>query len=239
MKTLQNERFSKAIQQNLEESPFYEYVQRVIDVLKAEKIKVYFWGGAVRDPIVDVLYGLDYDTRDFDLIVDDSENKINFKKIFDGFEGMYYSRHGTPKWKPTNDIEIDVGPFSAATIYKRCPELPVNLETALMSVDITTSAIAYDLEKRTIYSVEALEGIQKREVDVLYEYGEEPAVIMCRLILHGNKLGFEIGQKGRRFIIERYSSDQDGIIKKYLEYKKLEGLSSFVIGKLKRIQKER
>ena len=119
--------FQRAIQQNLEESPFYEYVQRVIDVLKAEKIKVYFWGGAVRDPIV----------------------------------------------------------------------------------------------------------------DVLYEYGEEPAVIMCRLILHGNKLGFEIGQKGRRFIIERYSSDQDGIIKKYLEYKKLEGLSSFVIGKLKRIQKER
>ena len=64
MKTLQDERFSKAIQQNLEESPFYGYAQRVIDALKGEKI--YFWGGAVRDPIVDVLYGLDYETRDFD-----------------------------------------------------------------------------------------------------------------------------------------------------------------------------
>lgn len=236
MKILQDERFSRAIQQNLEESPFFEYVQRVIDALKGEN--VYFWGGAVRDPIVNVLYGLDYETRDFDLTIDDSEKEMDFRKIFNGFGGIYYSRHGTPKWKPINGLEVDIGPFSAATIYKRQPKLPRNLETALVSVDITTSAIAYDLEDGLIYSVEALEGIQKKEVDILYEHGEEQAVIMCRLILHGNKLDFEIGQKGRKFITERYSSNQDGNIKRYLEYKKLEGLSSFVIGRLKRIQQE-
>jgi len=236
MKILQDERFSKAIQQNLEESPFFEYVQRVIDALKGEK--VYFWGGAVRDPIVNVLYGLDYETRDFDLTINDSEKNMDFRKIFNGFEGVYYSRHGTPKWKPINGLEVDIGPFSAATIYRRQPKLPINLETALVSVDITTSAIAYDLKNKTIYSVEALEGIHKKEVNVLYEHGEEQAVIMCRLILHGNKLGFEIGQKGRKFIKERYSSNQDRNIKRYLEYKKLEGLSSFVIGRLKRIQQE-
>lgn len=236
MKILKDERFSGAIQQNLEESPFFEYVQRVINALKDKK--VYFWGGAVRDPIVKVLYGLDYETRDFDLTIDDSEKDIDFRKIFNGFEGVYYSRHGTPKWKPINSLEIDIGPFSAATIYRRQPKLPKNLETALISVDITTSAIAYDLENKIIYSVEALEGIQRKEVDILYEYGEEPAVIMCRLILHGNKLNFGIGQKGRKFIAERYSSNQDGNVKRYLEYKKLEGLSSFVIGRLKRIQQE-
>jgi tRNA nucleotidyltransferase/poly(A) polymerase len=236
MKILQDKRFSKAIQQNLEESPFFEYVQRVIDALKGEK--VYFWGGAVRDPIVNVLYGLDYETRDFDLTINDSEKNMDFRKIFNGFEGVYYSRHGTPKWKPINGLEVDIGPFSAATIYRRQPKLPINLETALVSVDITTSAIAYDLKNKTIYSVEALEGIHKKEVNVLYEHGEEQAVIMCRLILHGNKLGFEIGQKGRKFIKERYSSNQDRNIKRYLEYKKLEGLSSFVIGRLKRIQQE-
>lgn len=236
MKTIQDERFSMAIQQNLEGSPFYKYVQRVIDALKSEK--VYFWGGAVRDPIINVLHGLDHEIRDFDLTVDDSEKSINFKKIFDGFEGMYYSRHGTPKWKPINGVEIDIGPFSAATVLRKNPELQVNMETILSSVDITTSAIAYDLEKKAVYSVEALEGIQKKEVNVLYEHGEEPAVIMCRLVLHGNKLGFEIGQRGKKFIAERYSPSQDAIIKRYLEYKKLEGLSPLVTGKLKRIQQK-
>ncbi len=236
MNTLQDQRFSKAIEQNLEESPYYEHVFIVIDTLKAEK--TYLWGGAVRDPIAKVLHGLKFKTRDFDLTVDDSKKKIDFKRIFDGFGGIYYSRHGTLKLKPVNGLEIDIGPFSAATIHKKHPELPISLETALVSCDITTSAIAYDLEKEAIYSIGALEGIQKREVDVLYEHGEEPAVIMCRLILHSNKLGFSIGKRGRKFIMERYSQNQEGIIRRYLEYKKSEVLSSFVIGKLKRIQQE-
>lgn len=78
--------------------------------------------------------------------MDDSKERINFKKIFGGCQDMYYSRHGTPKWKPVSNLESDIGPFSAATIYRRKPELPINLEVALESVDITTSAIAYNMK---------------------------------------------------------------------------------------------
>lgn len=72
----------------------------------------------------------------------------------------------------------------------------------------------------------------------MYEHGEEPNVIMCRLVLHGNKLRFNIGQKGINFIARRYSPKQDSYIRQYLEYKMLGASSSFVIETLERIQQE-
>lgn len=236
MRTIQDERLSKAIMENMTESPFFEYVERVLDVLKGHK--VYLWGGAVRDPIVKELYTLNYETRDFDINVDDSKHELDFRRLFYGFEGMFYSRHGTPKWKPINGLEIDVGPFSAATVYKRQPLLPIDLETSLASVDISTSAIAYDLGTGTVYSEQAWEGIERKEVDVLHQYGEEPSVIMCRLVLHGHKLSFDVGQMGRKFVADNYSPAHDGYIRRYLAYKGKEGLSHLVFERLKHIQEE-
>ena len=42
MKTLKNEKFANAIERNLEESPFFKYVQEVFDILKGKKF--YLWG---------------------------------------------------------------------------------------------------------------------------------------------------------------------------------------------------
>jgi tRNA nucleotidyltransferase/poly(A) polymerase len=227
--------FVDAIKKNLEGSPYHEYVARVLEILYGKTI--YLWGGAVRDPIARELYGLKFETRDFDLTVDDSKERINLTGLLKGLEGIHYSRFGTPKWKPTEGLEIDVGPFSAGTIFKK-QNLPINLENTLISVDVTTSAIAYGLVDETIYSVKGLDDIRKREVNVLNPYGENPSALMCRLVLHANHLRFEIGKEGRIYIAERYSPDLDNDIRKFLEYKKAQHLFAFVLNKLKQIQED-
>jgi tRNA nucleotidyltransferase/poly(A) polymerase len=227
--------FVDAIKRNLEESPYHEYVARVLEILYGKT--VYLWGGAVRDPIARELYGLDFETRDFDLTVDDSKERIDLRRLLKELEGVQYSRFGTPKWKPKKGLEIDVGPFSAGTIFKRV-NLPINLETTLISVDVTTSAIAYGLADETIYSVEALGDIKKKEVNVLNPYGEEPSALMCRLVLHADHLRFEIGEKGRAYISERYSPDLDEGIRRFLKYKGVKRLFPFVVRKLRQIQEE-
>jgi tRNA nucleotidyltransferase/poly(A) polymerase len=254
VKISRNKRFVDAIQRNLEESPYCKYVKRVLELLDGKV--VYLWGGAVRGPIVKELYnrslkkrdfdltvdtirglyGRNFKTRDFDLTVDDSKERINLRRLLRGLDGMYSSRFGTPKWRPAKGIEIDIGPFSAATILKR-ENLPINLETTLTSVDVTTSAIAYGLEDKTIYSVAALEDIKKKEVNVLHQYGEAPSALLCRLVLQADRLGFDIGKKGRAYIAERYSPILDGYIKEYLRYKGKQKLFRFIVMRLRHIQR--
>lgn len=235
VKISRDQRFVDAIQRNLEESPYSKYVEKVLEMLDGKV--VYLWGGAVRDPIVRKLYGLNFETRDFDLTVDDSEERIDLRGLLKGLNGMDSSRFGTPKWRPIKELEIDIGPFSAATILKR-KNLPINIETALISCDVTTSAIAYGLKDKTIYSVKALEDIKKKEVNVLHPYGEGPSALMCRLVLQANHLGFEIGKKGKSYIAKRYSPDLDEHIRRFLEYKGAKKLFPSVVRRLRHIQEE-
>jgi hypothetical protein len=94
--------FIDAIQRNLKESPYHDYVARVLEIL-CDKT-VYLWGGAVRDPIARELYSLDFEIRDFDLTVDGSEERIDLRGLLNDLKGVHYSRFGTPKWKPKKGL---------------------------------------------------------------------------------------------------------------------------------------
>jgi tRNA nucleotidyltransferase/poly(A) polymerase len=225
--------FIDAIQRNLENSRYHRYLERVLEIL--EDRVVYLWGGAVRDPIVREMYDQKVETRDFDFTVDDSEKRIDLNRLLVGLEGLTSSRFGTPKWKPAKGLEIDIWPFSAGTIF-RIKNLPVNLENVLRSVDVTTSALAYGIDDKTIYSVEALNDIERKEVNVLNQYGEDPSALMCRLVLQSHRLKFEVGKKGRVYVAKRYSPDLDLGIKRYLNYKGAKPLFNFVVRRLRQIQ---
>ncbi len=235
MRVIDNERFVKRIQDNLENSQFYPYVVRVFERLQG--LKVYMWGGAVRDPIVQKLHGTSFEMRDFDFTIDDSQTPINFSQLFAGFGDTVITRHNTIKWKPEIGFEIDIGKFSIANIYKRNPDLPRNLCNTLKSVDVTTSANAYDLETRLIYSEKGLEGIEKKEVDVLYQLDQKPVSIMCKLVLHSHKLKFNIGPKGLAYIAHHYSKAMDDKVRQQLVYKQQEEKFPFVKQKLEEIKR--
>lgn len=230
----QNPKYISAIKNNWEESRYRQYVDRVIlDILK--DFDVYLFGGAVRDPIAKLVHKKGEETRDFDILVDDSKEKINLGELLKELD-LSYSRFCSPKWKPEKNLEIDVVPFSNAMRLRNGEDLPVSLETMLRSCDLNTSAIAYNIRDEKIYDYGALEGITNQEIDLLYTIGIEPSILMCKLVLHSEKLGFKLGQKAIDLIVKEYIPSLDFHIKEYMNYKDLQEKYNNVVERLRDIQ---
>ena len=51
--------------------------------------------------------------------------------------------------------------------------MPVCIETVVEGADINTSAIAYDIKNKIIYSYGAFQAYAKREVDINYPEGND------------------------------------------------------------------
>jgi hypothetical protein len=234
----QNPELVTPVSENLAGSRYQSYVHKIVNEILGE-YPSYLWGGAVRDPLVKAKYGRNGETKDFDILVDDLQGRIDFRKLLKGLNDIFYTRFGSPKWRPENGLEIDIAPFSNATKLRNGEQLPISLDTALQSCDFTTSAIAYGLQDRTVYSCGAIEGIDKQEMDVLYPNGDEAHILMSRTIILAERLGFQVGSSAIRFIAEGYSQDLDIHIKRYLEYKGLEAKFEHVVEELRNIQANR
>jgi hypothetical protein len=231
----QNPELVNPVSENLARSRYHSYVMRVVNEILRE-YPSYIWGGAVRDPIIRAKYGRNGETKDFDILVDDSQGRIDFRKLLVGLQDVFYTRFGSPKWRPENGLEIDIAPFSNATRLRNGERLPVSLDTALKSCDFTTNAIAYHFGEGSVYSYGAIEGIDKQEIDVLYPKGEEAHILMCRAVLLGERLGFKKGPVATKLIVEGYSPNLDAHIKRYLEYKKVKAKFEHVVEELRRIK---
>lgn len=223
------------VRENLAGSKYHSYVNHIVNEVLRE-YPTYLWGGAVRDPIVREKYGRNGETKDFDILVDDSQGRIDFKSALKGLGDLFYTRLGSPKWRPENGLEIDIAPFSNATRLRNGEQIPISLDTALQSCEFTSSAIAYGLRDEAVYSCGALEAINKQEIDLLYPNGEEAHILMGKVILHAEKLGFEKGPRITRLIMDGYSPELDNHIRRYMEYKGLEAKFEYVVEQLRQIK---
>ncbi len=200
---------------------------------------LYVLGGAVRDPIVTAKYGIIVKTRDLDILVDDSQGKIDFRKSLRDIRNVQYStRLGSPRWTPDEGLEIDIIPFSLATKLRTDSSLPVSLATTLQSCDFTTNAIAYGLRDNKVYSLGALEAIDKREVDLLHSEADRDYILMLRAVMLAKKLKFQIGQRMIDLIVSEYSPDKDSSINEYMMYKKTAPMFEEVIRTLRQIKNQ-
>ena len=223
----------EAVQENLDNSPYKGYVEHVVnDILKGKV--AYLWGGAVRDPIVHLRYGIELPTNDFDILVDDSDGKLDVGKLFEGEVDVFFNRFGTVKWRPVNNLEIDVSSFNNANSIKAGLGVDPTLDAMLTSCDFTTGSIAYGLQDRKIYDFKALAGIQAKEIELVYE-ADEPHILMARLVLHSDKLKFTIGERGMEFIRQSYTPELDRHIARYLTYKEKSDKTPRVTDRLKEI----
>jgi hypothetical protein len=227
----------QAVQAHLQKDAHSPYVNELLGK-ELKGYDVYLWGGAVRDPLVNQLYNKDIHTTDFDLLVDDSKKEFPLSRLMAGLEGMVINSFGSPKWKPKPDIEIDIVPFSNAMMIRNKETEENSIGTMLKSCEFNTGAIAYLLNNPAIYSYGAIEAIRKKEVEIGYIKGASIAMLMSRLVLQPEKLGFTIGEKARKFIAERYSRALDQRIKAYLDYKQLGENYEHVVKSLRELQKK-
>ena len=216
----------QTVEESLKDNPAIKYLEAVLEILKP--LHFYLMGGAVRDALVRRMYGLDLVTKDFDFLVVDEKGQVDLRGLFGNFSNMRWNRFGGLKWKPKEGVEFDL--FTSYSFGR------TSLDEVLEQVELTTSAIAYHFGDRLIYSCGAVQGIEDKEIDVKNPQADKPYITMSRLILHSDKLRFRIGNRGIRFVQERYNSNLDGFILDYLTYKKLEEHYERVIKRLKEIK---
>lgn len=215
---VKDQEYMGAVQQRLEHSLYRVYVEHAVsDILRGRVC--YLFGGVVRDAVVQAKYRRDIPMGDVDILVDDEVEPINLFQLFAQEKGVSANRFGTIKWKPREDIEIDVTRFTNAKPIREGERTDATLELMLSRCDFTTSSIAYGMHDEQIYDHAALEAIDKQEVDILG--GDKSGIVtMTKLILHADKLGFKLGPSGMRLIEERYSPARDAeMIQTYLGYK--------------------
>ncbi len=225
-------RFRKSIEENLNKIP----EKSKADFSKIKKLfplnQIYILGGFVRDSILQVLYNYRFPLNDLDILIDDKTFGYKIKN----FPRESLSRFGGLKFKYGN-FSIDVFGMENIFFLKDNPKLEKNLENVLKGCDISTSALAYNLEKERFYGCNASKDIFNREVNLTNHNYLEIGPSISRLILHADKMNFKIGEKGGNYIKKNYSEKIDKEILDYLKYKKVEHLFPLIKDKIVSIMK--
>jgi len=230
-------RYINAIETYLKNDPHNKYVEQLFQTFDNHEIKYYIYGGAIRNPITEQIHDRHIPTSDIDILIDDSEKDINIEELLKYLDGKIYTTSlGSPRWKPEDELQIDIVKLSNATILKHDQNLPVSLETTLKSCDFTPSAIAYDPKEKATYSYGAIEAIYNQEFELLYTKDLHPEALMCNLILKSGNTGFSIGPKAKTLILEEYNPDLDQKIKDYMTHKGTEDKTEHIIDRLQEIQ---
>ncbi len=232
-------KYVDAVRHNLENSLYYPSLRLVLS--RFEKFPLFLWGGAVREPVLKVIYPdlNNSEISDFDFIVDDSENKVVFENHLKDIKSVVLNRYGHPKWKIKKYLEIDIGLFSDANKLRRGEDADICIETVVEGADLDTSAIAYDIKNQCIYSYGAFEAYKKKEVDINYPEGNDPLAQMIRAILHAEKLGFRLGKKAVQLIQTKYSPELKKDIRYMLMYWQKQMKYDFLISSLEAIKGNR
>jgi len=197
--------YVQAVQHNKENAP--DEVHQVIEE-KLKGITSYFWGGAVRDPIFHVMYQTFPRTDDWDILADDSfqEKPLALDDLFEmeiQIGTASHNRYGTIKWIPCKGVEIDISRFSNANMIRNKETDERSLEISLASCDFNTGAIAYGFQNGIIYDGGALEGLKNKTLELHYG-DDDPHVMMARLMMHTNDMGFTLGPRAFGLIKRRY-----------------------------------
>jgi hypothetical protein len=229
MDIITDPRIVNAVRAYVESSAWYTYVQQVLE--RTDK-PAYLWGGAVRDPLLKLLIGLEKEKGDVDMVLDISLEEA--EAITATLSPKTTNRFHTVKWLPEPELEIDISCFLNGNRVRYEGVAPT-LEHAVTGCDLRTSALAYNLRHPAVYSDGAVQAIQERTTGIHYERSEPLPILMTRVVLHAEYLQFAIDPATQRFIRQHYNPEQDIVIRNYLRYKRKESLYNLVIATLQSI----
>ena len=195
---IQDEHLSREINSTFQKSIFAQHISQLKKVLHQD---IYLYGGFVRDVLVRHYQTSRIETCDLDILVDESQEKLLTPK----FLNMHLTSMGSPRWKPTSDICIDIVPFSRSTKILTGDNKEITIENAIESTHITTSAIAFDVRRGIVYDGGCRDAIHSRTVEILYEKGTDHSRLAVYLLGHSEKLGFNLGNHAKMFLHKNYS----------------------------------
>ena len=211
MISIKNFDFNASIQNELKTLKYRRKVDEIFEIF--DKDKIYVIGGFVRDSICNVLYGSKIVPHDLDLLIMDS----SFDEKVKVFQNPRFSKFGGLKFQYLG-FSVDLFGIENLSFFKKNPTLEKNLENALKGCDISTSAIAYGLEKKEFYGDKAMKDIYQKQIDLLHEDFEIIPTI-TRLIVHSQRTKFNLTEKSLNYIKKNYSEKMVGELYQFLRDK--------------------
>ncbi|MBN1502060.1 hypothetical protein JW930_00825 [Candidatus Woesearchaeota archaeon] len=211
------------------------YEQRSKIIGRPTQVKLYEFGGTIRDALIFHWYRRPYTPRDLDLILDDSGTEIDLFALCSNLPGEIKTNFfGNVKWE-IDGVEIDITKFSSFV----GPDGRRDLSHALQGCDINVSSIAYDLRTGRVYSYCAFEGTRERRIWLMNPEEDRPEASIVRVINLVSRLnlptdlGFRLDPRTRSYITETYNISLNPRIARYIDYKNLpEDVLRFVIEEL-------
>jgi len=220
------------------EGPAAGYMKHLVDE-KLAGFPVYLRGGAVRDAFVRAGYGRELEINDYDIVYDDVDNPTAAVDLFNRTKGVYPKSHGNvfwrPEWMPGDETTIDVIALSSYGFNHEGSSNAQRIRPVLEAADLTTSSAAYSFSDDVIYDNLFLPHFMLREVELQNEVDYSARHLMTRMVLHSEKLGFKIGEKGIDYILRNYGTGMNLPILGYLDERGMAYEYDGVIGKLKEI----
>lgn len=236
MKTFRNDAYSRVLNERLNRIS-HPFVCGITTML-FEGVDYYLWGGFVRDSLNEAIHGIYTESKDVDYLVnhyDEEYSGLPFGIRFSDYE--WQEKLGPDVYRiwlccrPYDFGNMDFN--KARSVDKNNPR---GLEYNLNCCDLNTSAIAYSPVRDEFYDSGAIAAIIKKEIDVKYIEDNKSWSTLSRLVLHSEKLGFNIGLKSLEYVYENYSDDLDCKIIKYLKSRDNLDKADLVLTKLKEIK---
>jgi hypothetical protein len=243
MKALKNEKWSKAVNDNLRRVGTPD----LWTITSGFETDYYIWGGFIRDSLIESIHGDEINPNDVDYLIDHYDERYSglpYDIRFSDFECVKKLGPDVFRvWVAGSSYDFTNMRFNKARVLdpkKKTmdPKKPRGLEYNLACVDLDTCAIAYSPERDLFYDGGAIDAIRKRKIDVMYVDDMRHHYALSRLVMHTDKLGFDVGEKSLKYVQDNYSPELDSKIVKYLESRRFSGKIDLVLGKLKKLKNE-
>lgn len=181
-----------------------QLLKSVLDRFRSLDWSVYMFGGMLRDIATG---GASVIPRDLDLVV----SEVSTERLVESFEGFVQriNRFGGVNLR-IDEWDIDIWPLDQTWAFKECQGLEASIENLPATTFLNVEAVVVEADTirgraRSVYDNGFFEAINSRTLEVNFATNPHPISCVIRSLVTSHKLGYRLGPKLCRFIVQHAS----------------------------------
>ncbi|MFZ7128476.1 MAG: hypothetical protein ACOWWM_20165 [Desulfobacterales bacterium] len=163
-------------------------------------------GGAIRNLVIDILWGNPPVTPDIDIFIDGLSKRYDFGSLFAG-QRFEVTELGGVRWvPPACEYAFDLCALSSFIVLEKSGLAP-SVPHLLDCLDFSVNAVIYDTAREVLHEKGCIAAVQRREIDFNAPLYFSKLLIAYRALLIRHKTGFHVSEPVFEFL--KYQLDLD------------------------------
>ncbi len=155
--------------------------------------RVYIVGGAIRNRVIEFVFGEAPKTRDIDIFIGGLPREYPFEELLAG-QAFESTDLGGVRWRPASSAyAFDLCPLSNFIILVK-NHLPPTVENLLACIDFTANAAVFDIDNQRLHESHCIAAVEKRLLDFNTTRFITKLLLSYRILLIGYKTGFTLSK---------------------------------------------